>query len=68
MRIPSEVVPIRQEWRQLQTLHLKYYLVSCVNATQKKQLQLYTFASSCFTVTAGQAEQQLVGSQGTTTI
>ena len=26
--------------------------VSCVNAKQKKQLQLYTYASPCFSVTA----------------
>ena len=29
-----------------------YSSVSCVNAIQKKQLQLHTFSSSCFSVTA----------------
>ena len=34
-----------------QFCHL-YLSVSCMNAVQKKQLQLHTFSSSCFSVTA----------------
>ena len=48
--------PYLREPRDHECCHLNSP-VSCVNATQKKQLQLHTFASSCW---AGQSAQQLL--------
>ena len=42
----------------LRLCHL-YSPICCVNAIQKRQLQFHTIASSCSSVTSGQAEQRL---------